>query len=285
MNRSSRYRAARVLVAFGLGAGMLQIAYAQAPVAAAPTYADLADLADLADSAGLVAHVSVRSLARVKDERAPGLRPGEGRFYVRAKTRALLFGAEGVGDALGYLVDLPLDARGKPPSMKKQDMLVFARTIAGRPGELQLVGRQAQVPYRDTTLATLRPILTELARPDAPPPISGVREIIHVPGDLAGSGETQIFLASADNSAASITVRRQPGRAAEWGVSFSELVAETGTRPAAQTLTWYRLACFLPNTLPARLNLSESAVARQQALADYRLVLGDLGPCPRTLKP
>jgi hypothetical protein len=282
MNLLTRRPLGLVLAACGLAGGMLQIAYAQSPMPVSPTYSDLADLAD---SAGLVIHVSVRSLARVKDERAPGLRSGDGRFYVKAKTRALLFGAQGVGDALGYLVDLPLDSRGKPPLVKKQDMLVFARTIPSRPGELQLVGRQAQVRYSDATVARLRPILAELAGPDAPPPVTGVREIIHVEGDLAGSGETQIFLSTADNSAASITVRRQPGRAADWGVSFSELVAEAGRKPAANTLTWYRLACFLPNTLPSRLNLSESAVARQQAIADYRLVLGDLGPCQRTLQP
>ena len=126
-----------------------------------------------------------------------------------------------------------------------------------------------------------RAILAELAAPDAPPPITGVREIIHVPGNLAGTGETQVFLATGDGSAASITVRHEPGRQPIWGVSFSELVAQADRGPPRETLAWYRLACFLPNTLRPGVNLSASAMDRQQALSDYRMVLGELGACPR----
>lgn len=274
------FRLAWLALAAGvLIAAPVEFARAQSAPTSGPSYSDLADLAD---SASLVAHVTVRSVARVKDERAPGLRPGEGRFYVKARTRALLFGNQGVGESLAYLVDLPLDSRGRPPAIKKQDMLVFARPVPARPAELQLVGRNAQVPFTQATAERLRPILHELASPDAPPPITGVREIIHVSGDLAGSGETQIFLSTANGSAASIAVRRQPGRPALWGVSFSELVADVGRSPLPGTLEWYRLACFLPNSLPPRVNLSETAQARMQALADYRMVLGDLGPCGRT---
>lgn len=251
----------------------------QAPALPAETYADLADLAD---SAGIVVQAQVRKLVRVEDERAPGLRAGDGRFYVTGKTRALLFGDQAIGDSLAWLVDLPLDSRGKPPAIKKRDMIVFARTVPGRPGELQLVGRRSQIAFSESTLARLRPILAELAASDAPPPITGLREIIHVPGSLAGTGETQMFLATADGSAASITVRHQPGRPAAWGVSFSELVAEANSGPARETLTWYRLACFLPDRLPPQVNLSASAMDRHQALADYRMVLGELGGCPRT---
>jgi hypothetical protein len=273
----------------GLAASMACALAALAPLAASPASAQApgpsaetyADLADLADSASVVVQVQVRKLVRVEDERARGLRPGEGRFYVTGKTRALLFGSQGIGDSLAWLVDLPLDARGKPAPIKKRDVIVFARTVPGRPGELQLTGRSSQVMFSEPTLARLRPILAELAAPDAPPPVIGLREIIHVPGNLAGSGETQMFLATANGSAASITVRHQPGRAAAWGVSFSELVAQAGNGPQRDTLAWYRLACFLPDRVPPGANLSASAMDRQQALADYRMVLGELGDCPR----
>ena len=56
--------------------------------------------------------------------------------------------------------------------------------------------------------------LTELLAPGAPGRIVGIREAIHVPGTLRGEGETQIFLTTANESAAMITVARQAGRRA-----------------------------------------------------------------------
>jgi hypothetical protein len=241
-----------------------------------------ADLADLSDSAPLVLRAQVRKLARVENERAPGLRPGWGRFYVKAETRALLTGGAALGESLTYLVDLPLDERGKPPRVKKQDVLLFARLVPGRPGELQLIAPDAQLLWDEATEARLRSILTDLVAADAPEPITGVREIIHVPGNLAGQGETQIFLSTSDASAASISVRHQPGMPPQWGVSFSELMADFGNPPRRDTLAWYRLACFLPDAPPRGANHSETASARAQAAADYRMVLGELGACNRT---
>ena len=244
----------------------------------APTYADLADLSDSAD---LVVRAQLRKLVRVEDERAPGLRPGQGRFYIKARTKALLSGNNAIGESLAYLVDLPLDARGRPPALKKKEVLVFARPVPGRPGELQLVARDAQVLHDDGAEATVRSILKEKLSPDAPARVTGVRELIHVPGNLAGEGETQVFLDTSDGSAASITVQHRPGRSLGWGASFSELVADIGNPPRRNTLTWYRLACFLPNAVPNAANLSSNPASRRQALADYRLVLGELGACPR----
>ena len=241
-----------------------------------------ADLADLADSAQLVLRAQVRKITRVENERAGGLRSGWGRFYVEARTRALLAGQTPQGEALTYLVDMPLDARGKPPAVKKKDVLLFARPVRGRPGELQLVAPDAQVLWAPETEASVRSILTELLAPDAPGRVRGVRELIHVPGNLAGEGETQIFLSTADGSAASIAVQHRPGAAPLWGASFSELVAELGNPPKPGTLAWYRLACFLPNQPPAGVNQSESAGSRARADSDYRMVLGQLGPCPRS---
>lgn len=241
-----------------------------------PTYADLVTLADSAD---LVLRAQVRSMARVENQRAPGLKAGQGRFYVKAKTRALLSGSRGVGDSLTYLVDLPINAQGKPPALKKQDVLIFARPVAGSVDALQLVSPDAQILWSDQTEAMLRAILRDLLSPDTPPVITGVREIIHVPGNLAGSGETQIFLTTRGGSAASITVHHEPGRPPAWGVSFSELIADVTRPPRPETLEWYRLACFLPNTLPLAANLSEGSMSRQQAISDYRTVLGQLGEC------
>ena len=248
---------------------------------AEPTYADIADLSD---SAGLVVHARIAKMLPVESARAPGLRPGYGRFYVEAQTKALLTGQAPLGESVKYLVDLPLDSRGKPPKLKKQDVFLFARAVPGRPGQLQLVTPTAQQLWSVSAEARLRTILKALVSPDAPARVTGVRELLHVPGTLAGQGETQIFLTTKDGSAASITVRHQPGSPPAWGASFSELVADVGHPPQPDTLEWYRLACFLPNRPPPGANISDSHTAKLQAEADYRMVLGELGVCARNLR-
>ncbi len=259
---------------------------ATVPASAAPPppqpqpAASYADLTDLADSAPLVLRAQLRKLAPLEPRRSAGVRPGWGRFYAEAKTGALLAGNAVVGEGLRYLVDLPLDARGKPPPINKRQVLLFAAPVAGRPGELRLVAPDAQVLWDPASEVLLRGILTELLAPDAPARIASVREAIHVAGTLAGEGETQVFLATRDGSAASIAITRRPGMAPVWGASFSE-VLEGGSQPRRESLKWYRLACFLPPALPGGVNLSESLAEKTQADADYRLVMAALGPCPR----
>lgn len=248
-----------------------------APVVAAP----YADLADLADSARLVVRAQVRKIAAVEPARARGVRPGWTRYYIEARTEALIRGDTSLGQSLRYLVDMPPDARGKTPAIKKKSVLLFALTAQGPAGDLQLVAPDAQILWDADTEARLRTILAALIAPDAPRKVTGVREAIHVRGNLAGEGETQFFLDTADQSAASITVRHRPDSPPAWGASFSEVAAPVDSPPQQNTLTWYRLACFLPNALPRGVNLSEDAASRAQAEADYRMVLGELGPCPR----
>jgi hypothetical protein len=245
---------------------------------AAPTYADLADLAD---SARMVIRAEVRKLAPVEPERAGKVRPGWRRYYIEAQTQALIRGDMALGQSLRYLADLPSDAKGKPPAIKKKAVLLFATAARGPEGDLQLVAPDAQVLWDTATEAQVRAILAELIAADAPKKVTGVREAIYVPGNLAGEGEAQFFLDTADQSAASITVQHKPGNPPAWGVSFSEVAAPVGSPPQRDTLAWYRLACFLPNALPGSVNLSDGAESRDQAAADYRTVLSQLGPCPR----
>lgn len=240
-----------------------------------------ADLADLADSATLVLRADLRKIVPLEPAQARGVRSGWGRFYAEAKTRALISGNAMLGESLKYLVDLPLDAKGKPPKLGKKPVLLFAAPVAGRPGELRLVAPDAQLLWDAPTEARLRGVLTELLAPGAPGRIAGIREAIHVPGNLAGEGETQMFLASPGDGAVSVTVSHRPGMPVSWGVSFSE-VLENGAPPRRETLAWYRLACFLPWKLPARANLSDSPEDKARAEDDYRLVRDALGACPRT---
>ena len=255
-----------------------------APVAPAPTTPlTYADIAGLADGAQLVLRAQIRSQAVIEPARAAGLAPGFARLYIEARTLSLIAGASGVGEQLRYLVDVPLDSRGKVPKLAKREVLLFARSVPGRPGELQLVSRSGQLAYSPELEARLRPVLTELASADSPPRITGVRDALSVPGNLAGESETQIFLDTGRGDPVSITVLRRPGRSPAWGVSWGEIIDQAARPPAPETVEWYRLACALPARLPAEANLAQDAAARALAARDYALVMGELGPCVRTL--
>ena len=243
-----------------------------------PTYADLADLADRAP---LVARVEPRDVVRLKPEQAPNLRPGMARIFVKAKTRAVLVG-EALGESVGYLADVPLTAKGKLPKLEKRQVLVFARAVPGRPGELQLVAPDAQLAWDPVLEGRVTAILTELLAPGAPPRITGVREVSFVPGNLVGEGETQIFLSTQAGDPISISVVRRPGQAPTWGVAFGEIVDQAARPPARDTLAWYRLACFLPSSLSSATMLTGDGEARRAAAEDYRWVRSQLGACPRS---
>jgi len=249
-----------------------------ATVAPGPTYADLASLSERAH---LVIRAEIRRQTTLKPERAPGLAPGFARLYIEARTVALVGGTTTVGENLAYLVDVPLDAKGKVPKLKKSVVILFADPVAGRPGEIRLVAPSAQLAYAPGLEARIRPILQELYGPDAPPAITGVSDALAVPGTLAGESETQIFLATADRSPVSLTVLRRPGQAPQWGVSWGEIIDSSARPPAPETLRWYRLACSLPAQLPSSANLARDPAARRLAAGDYALVREQLGPCQR----
>ncbi|MEL7445720.1 MAG: hypothetical protein AAGK02_07885 [Pseudomonadota bacterium] len=247
---------------------------------AQPTFADLVDLSDRST---LVVHAEIRRQTRVKAERAPDLAPGFARLYIQAETIALISGSGGLGESLDYLIDVPLQTNGKPPKLKKQQMLLFAREVPGRPGTLQLAGPEGQLTYSPELVARVRPILTARVSPDSPPVVSGIKDALAVQGTLVGESETQIFLDTMDRSPVSISVIRRPGQPAAWGVSWGEIIDSSARPPAPETLRWFRLACSLPERLPTVANLSQGAAARRIAAEDYRLVIDQLGPCERQI--
>lgn len=253
---------------------------APAPASSGPTYADLATLSDAAD---LVVRVQIRRQTTIKPDRAPGLAAGMARLYIEAQTVSLIAGRSGIGNALVYVVDVPLTPKGKVPKLKKQEFLLFARPVPGRPGEVQLIGPQAQLAFTPALEARLRPILTALYAADAPPRITGVADALAVPGTLTGESETQIFLATENRSPVSITVLRRPGQRAQWGVSWGEIIDSAATPPQPETLQWYRLACSLPAQLPSSANLARDAAERRLAAADYAVVREGLGACERRI--
>jgi len=265
-------------------AALLAIAAApgesQVGPAPAPTYADLADLAL---AAPVAAQVRIADAAPVKAERAPGLKPGMARFYVRAGLVSLIRSPQSLPERLSYVVDLPLDSKGKAPRLRKgSEFLLLAAPVANRPGELRLVAPDAQIPFTAERAATLRSIIREASSASPPPRIAGIGRAFHVPGAIRGESETQIFLQTAGGTPVSLTVLRRPGETPLWAVALSEIVDEAAGAPAPGTLLWYRLACGLPRALP-RQSLAEADGGAAAAIqADYRHVLEQLGPCVRT---
>ncbi|HEX8263215.1 MAG TPA: hypothetical protein VF547_10110 [Allosphingosinicella sp.] len=254
-------------------------AESQVPTAPSPTYADLADLAL---AAPVAAQVRVADSVAVKAERAPGLRPGFARFYVEAVLVSLIRAPQTLPARLSYLVDLPLDAKGKAARPRKgSEFLLLAAPVAGRPAELRLVAPDAQIPATPERAATLRAIVREASSASPPPRIAGIGRAFHVPGAVRGESETQIFLQTAGGTPVSLTVLRRPGQTPQWAVALSEIVDEAAEPPAPGTLLWYRLACGLPRSLP-RQSLAEAGEHVAAIEADYRLVLERLGPCVRT---
>ncbi len=243
-----------------------------------PTYADLATFSDAAD---LVIRTQIRRQTLLKPDRAPGLAPGFARLYIEASTVAVIAGRSGVGSSLVYLVDVPLDAKGKVPKLKKREFVLFADAVPGRPGEVRLVAPGAHLAYTPELEARLRPILTELYAADAPPRITGISDALAVAGTLTGESETQVFLATENRAPVSLTILRRPGQRVQWGVSWGEIIDSAARPPAPETLRWYRLACALPPQLPSNANLAREAAERRLAAGDYAYVISQLGPCER----
>ncbi|HWK41899.1 MAG TPA: hypothetical protein VNR60_08195 [Croceibacterium sp.] len=254
---------------------------AEASIAAVQPIATYADLADLSQRASIVALIEVRDQSVVRAERAPGLAAGQARLYVTAQTVALLAAGSPVGESLNYLVDMPLDAKGKPPKLKKQRFIIFADPVSGRPGSLQLVSEGAQLPATPESEQSARSVIAQFAAQGLPPGITGVRDVMSVAGNLVGESETQLFLETSNGEPASLTVVRRPGMEPSWGISWNEIVDQSARPPEHHTVEWYRLACSLPRQLPAGAYLQDDREARVRAESDYRYILEQLGPCAR----
>ena len=251
------------------------------PAAAASGTLSYADIADLADAAPLVAVAKIRNIIILPPERAGTVPAGRRRLYLEAEVQNLIRGDGGISPTVTYLYDAPLDARGKVPKLKKADVILFAQR-GTRPGEIQLVTRDAQLPATLANREQTRAILADLMASGAPPRIIGLGDAFHVPGTIAGEGETQIFLRTENGDPVSLSILRRPGQAPRWAVALGEIVDEAARPPAPGSLLWYRLACSLPQTLPDRSVGALSPPDADAARADYAFVIQALGRCERT---
>ena len=269
--------ASRFLLPVALLAAAPAVQQPAAPLPPVP----YADVADLVLAAPVIADATVRSTTRLKGADAAGLPPGVTRLYIEADVTALIRGAGGLPPRVGYLYDVMPDGRGKLPQFKKARVLLFA-SPAPVAGQLQLVAPDAQRGWTPELDARVRTVARDVVAPDAPPRITGVASAFHVAGALPGEGETQVFLQTADSRPVSLSVLRRPGERPRWAVALAEIVDESAAPPPRDTLLWYRLACFLPRTLPPRATGEATPADAEAARTDYAFVLAQLGPCERS---
>ena len=278
MPHALRSLAAATALTIAISGGFPIVYAANAQVSSETEGPGYVALARLADAAPQVLRVQVKKTTVVDPARAPDVAPTMARLFVEAQVLNLIRGKQGVSESIRYLVDVPRNAKGNVPKLRKQQFLLFARP-GTRPGEVQLVSKDAQVAWTAATEQQVRTIVTELVSTGAPPAIKGIREALHVRGNLQGEGETQVFLATSTGDPVSLTVLRRPGLAARWAVSLTEIVDEAAAPPKRNTLLWYRLACSLPREIPARALVSDTPADNDLARRDYNFVLEQLGPC------
>jgi hypothetical protein len=254
---------------------------ALSPIASLADRWSYADVADLFLAAPVVASVRIAEAIPVPQPANTATRPTMIRYYLVGDVVSLIRGTGGVSPRVSWIADVPLDSRGKPPKLKKSQMLLAALPVSGRPAELRLAARDAMVPWSAALEGRVRAVVASGLAADAPPRVTGITSAFYSPGNLPGEGESQIFLTTDTAQPVSIGVLRRPGQATTWSVSLGEIVDEAARVPARDTLGWYRLACFLPGTLPAaavaELSETDSAAAR----ADYAFVIEAMGGCAR----
>ena len=240
-----------------------------------------ADVADLVTIAPLIIDAQIVKASKVPPEQSVGVPPALQRMLIEANVLALIRGQNGVAPAVKFLLDVPKDAKGKLPKLKKARFFMMANQVIGRPGEIRLVRPGALVANSPTNDAMVRAITKEAVQIDAPPSITGITSAFYTPGTVLGDGDTQIFLTTDNNQPMALSITSRAGQPKKWSVSNSELIEESATVPARFTLIWYRLACGLPRALPAELVETSQSDDAARAQADYKFVIDALGLCGR----
>lgn len=242
-----------------------------------------ADLADLALGAPITVEATILKAKKLSEKISPGIPAGHVRFLVTGEVTRLIASTRSLPSEITYLVDMPLDSRGKPPKIKGARALLFLKPSAGRTDQFALATPNSQIAWTEQTNQMIRNILTEANGPSGRLEITGIGNAFYVPGTVPGESETQIFLTTADQSPVSLSVLRRPGEAPRWSVSLGEMVDESSKPAGRDTLLWYHLACFLPEKMPEPSITGSSPDDRNAIASDYAFVMQQLGACGRQL--
>ncbi|WP_373474532.1 hypothetical protein [Sphingorhabdus sp.] len=243
--------------------------------------ASYADIADLVVISSLIVDANVRNLRKIPPEQAVGVPANLQRMLVEADIVTLIRGQEGVAPRVRFLLDIPKDAKGKIPKLKKQRLFLLGSSVAGRPGEIRLSRPNALIQWSAANDILVRAITKEAVQIDAPEKITDITSAFYSAGTVIGEGETQIFLKTAKEQPLSLSVLSRPGEEKRWAVSTAEVIDESATAPAKFTLLWYRLACELPRSIAAEMVEAADSEGAAKVQADYNYILDSIGPCGR----
>ncbi len=271
--------------AFLLGFGGMASAQTISPIppslAVQAQGASYADVADLVTISPLIIDATIRNLQKVAPEQATGVPANLQRMLVEADVTALIRGQGGVTPRVRFVLDVPKDAKGKIPKLKKQRMFLLGSTVAGRPGEIQLARPNALIQWSAENDILVRAIAKEAVLIEAPQRITGITSAFYSAGTILGEGETQVFLKTERDQPLSLSILSRPGQQKRWAVSTAEVIDESASAPTRNTLLWFRLACGLPRTLSYELVEAADSDNAARAQADYKFVIDSLGPCGR----
>ena len=272
---------AAILLGFGGMAAAQTILSVPSTLAVQAQDASYADIADLVIISPLIVDATIRNLQKVAPEQAVGVPTNLQRMLIEADITALIRGQGGVTPRVRFLLDVPKDAKGKIPKLKKQRMFLLGSTVAGRPGEIRLSRPNALILWSAANDALLREITRQAVAVAAPPKVTGIASAFYSAGTVIGEGETQVFVKTERGQPLSLSILSRPGQEKRWAVSTAEVIDESATAPVRNTLLWYRLACGLPRALPLELVESTDSENAARAQADYKFVIDSLGPCGR----
>ncbi len=231
-------------------------------------------LADLTLNAPVIVKAGITRTRRIKPKDAPGLAPGRARLLLEMQVEAALVARSAVPAKLEWLWDVPLDARGKLPSLKGQSVLAFLQQPAAD-GQARLMAGPAMQAWNPALESRVRAIATEAAAGTVPK-ITGVSNGFRVQGTIAGEAESQFFLTTADARPLTMVVLDRPGQRRQISVASTDIIDESAIKVQPETLLWYSLACFLPASLPARAGGADPALA-----AAWSSAIDSLGKCTR----
>ncbi len=279
--RSLRVGFASILLGFSAGSIAQTLPSLPPSLAVQADSASYADIADLVVISPLIVDTTVRSAQKVTPEQAMGVSANLQRMLVEADVLALIRGQGGVAPRVRFLLDVPKDAKGKVPKLKKQRIFLLGNTVTGRPGEIRLSRPNALIQWSTVNDGLVRSITKEAVQIDAPQRITGITSAFHSAGTVLGEGETQIFLTTEKDQPLSLSILSRPGQEKRWAVSTAEVIDDSASAPSRFTLLWYRLACGLPRTLSSEFVEAADSDNAARAQADYKFVQDSLGPCGR----